>query len=146
MKGPGSFGKSEQIDGHVSEDGHVVTSAGMLDAATVLLPQSITYPVQSILDAPMTTPELQKLRSIGLPTRKTGDGVLHFGRLLVIAPSGSLKTNHLLQTGPAGKKGNDTCAGLKMPRDNPPMLFVVGACFAQIPIRFTLSGGGKMSV
>ncbi len=56
-----------------------MASPRMLDAATVFLPQGIAHPVQPVLDAPMITPELEKLESIGLSARKTGDDVLLTG-------------------------------------------------------------------
>lgn len=115
----------------------------MLDAAAVFLPQCITDPVQLIFNAPMTSPKFDQLGRTGLPTRKASDGVLHLGSQLAFAIGGSFQTNDLLEAWPTSEKGHDPRAGLKRTRDDSAMLFAVRLCLTQIPVGFTLTGGGK---
>lgn len=120
-----------------------MAASGVLDATTVFLPQRITYPMQTIFDAPVIAPQLEEFVGTRLSTRKTGNGVLHFGGQLPFAPGRSFQTNHLLQTWPASEKGHNPRTRLKRACDNTTMLFAVRLCFTPISIGFTLTGGGK---
>ena len=99
--------------------------------------------MQTILDAPVVTPQAEEATSIGLVARQTGDGVLHFGGRLAFALARSFQTNDLLESWPAREKGHDTGAGPKRTRNDAAMLFAMRLCLAQIPVGLTLTGGGK---
>ena len=120
-----------------------MAASGVLDATTVFLPQRITYPMQTIFDAPVIAPQLEEFVGTRLSTRKAGDGVLHFLGLFSITSSHSFQTNDLLKAWPASEKGHNPRTRLKRACDNTTMLFAVRLCFTQISIGFTLTGGGK---
>jgi len=83
----GCFGKSEEVDGDVAEGGQVVGATRVTDSATVFVPVGVADPMQTILDAPMPTPECQQLGCARALGRKTGDRVRDF--LCLLTPTGS---------------------------------------------------------
>ncbi len=44
----------------------------------LFFPDRVAYPVSTVLDAPMVSPKLKKLRGVCFAGRKTGDGVVDF--------------------------------------------------------------------
>ena len=99
--------------------------------------------MQTILDSPVTAPQREELPGVGLSTRKTADGVLHFGGLVAIPLGRPLKTNDLLQTWPTSEKRNNPSAGRQLPRYEPTAFFVTRRGLAFVTLGFMPSSGGK---
>ena len=69
---------------------------GIFHPTTVLLPERVANPMQSVLDSPMAPPDFEKLRGIRFATREAGDGVLDFRGPLTLSLGCSFQTNNLL--------------------------------------------------
>ena len=137
------MGESEEIDGGVAEGGQVVTSSGVLDAATVFLPEGVTDPMDAILDAPMTSPEREQLGGVDAAGREAGDRVLHFFHELAVAQRLSLQSADLGEPRP-GESRRDPRAGLQTTAHAPAVFFGMRGRGGDVRVALTLSGGGKI--
>jgi hypothetical protein len=70
--------------------------------------------MQSIFDAPMTTPMVVQKGGIGPLSRKAADSELDFDRGATLAAGRACETANLRQTGPTEMPGQSR-AGLQMP-------------------------------
>ena len=85
--------------------------------AFVFAKRYVSYPMQAIFNAPMTTPMANQKRRVSPLTRKTADGVLNFDRGAVFVAGRAFQTASLCQTRPIEMPGQSR-AGLQMPLDS----------------------------
>lgn len=96
----GDFSGAEPIDYGISDARQNLRCVAGSHAGAIFAERFIPNPVQPIFDAPVPTPPLEQLGSVGLLAVGTGDGVLHFGRGFSLASDGSHHATDLLHAGP----------------------------------------------
>jgi len=92
--------EAKQSDHQVAQSGHYLGGSAGSDLAAVLVEGNIPHPVQAVLDAPVSSHEVQQLRGRCLLRGEAGDeiGRLHCG--LPLAPAQTGQPAHLCQTRP----------------------------------------------
>jgi hypothetical protein len=82
--------------------------------ALVLAERNVSYPVEAVLDAPVTAPMGKQKGRVGPLARETADGVLDFDRGPTLTPGRAFQTASLRQARPIKMPGQPS-AGLQMP-------------------------------
>jgi hypothetical protein len=123
-KGMGDFlvaSPAQEVDCGIPKNGQILWPMPGFHLAFVLAERHIANPMQTIFDAPVTSPIPQQKRRIRLFSRKAGDGVLDFNLWrMAFAFGRAFKTANLTQAGPIEMSGQSR-AGLQMSLNNPPV-------------------------
>ena len=78
--------KAEDADARIAEGGQCLGSGSATNAASVFPKNHVANPMQPVFYTPMATPPTEQLPGRRLGPGHAGDRVLHFGRLLAVAP------------------------------------------------------------
>jgi hypothetical protein len=112
---------TQEIDCRIPKNGQILGAMPGFHLAFVLAERHIANPMQTIFDAPVTSPMPQQNRRVSLLSRKAGDGVLDFNLWrMAFAFGRAFETANLTKAGPIEMSGQAR-AGLQMSLDEPPM-------------------------
>lgn len=105
---------SQKTDRHVAKSGKILRPMPLFHLAFVFAKRHVPHPMQTVFNAPMTSPMDNQRRRVSPFLRKAADGVLDFDRGAALAASRAFQPADLGQAGPIEMPGQSR-AGLQMP-------------------------------
>src|SRR5262249_34110936 len=118
----GYAGEAQQADRRIAKRAAHLWPSATTDTAAVLAKGHVADPVQTVLDGPVASPDVQQPFGVGPPRWQASDGVVHFSHLLAVAARNPLQAADLGRARP-GEMRHDPRAGLKMSANTTTVVF-----------------------
>lgn len=134
--------QTQQANRRVAKRSQIVRAVTLFDLALVFAKRYVSHPVQTVFDAPVSSPMGEQKRGVSPLAGQATDGVLGFDGGLTLGAGRAFQPADLGQAGPIEMPGQPR-TGLKMPLNDAAVPRALGAGLRERRLSLTFRSGGK---